>query len=88
VFGISLDGWACHAEFRNQLEIPFDLLSDWDRTTTPKYGAFNERQILANRWSYLIDKEGTIVYTQHSGLNEPRDIDAMMQEVDKLYTAE
>lgn len=42
-------------------------------------------QILANRWSYLIGKDGKIIYTQHSGLNEPRDINAMMEAVDKLF---
>ena len=82
---MSADGWASHAEFKRQLEIPFDLLSDWDRTVMPAYGAFSERTKIANRWSFLIDKEGVIRYTQHSGLNEPRDIEAMMQAVEELY---
>ncbi len=85
VFGISADGWASHAEFARQLELPFDLLSDWDREVMPAYGAFSERTKIANRWSFLIDKEGVIVYTQHSGLNEPRDVEAMMAELQKLY---
>ena len=85
VFGISADGWASHAEFARQLELPFDLLSDWEREVMPAYGAFSERTKIANRWSFLIDKEGEIVYTQHSGLNEPRDVEAMMAEVQKLY---
>lgn len=85
VFGISADGWASHAEFARQLELPFNLLSDWDREVMPAYGAFSERTKIANRWSFLIDKEGVIVYTQHSGLNEPRDVEAMMDEVQKLY---
>lgn len=85
VFGISADGWASHAEFARQLELPFDLLSDWEREVMPAYGAFSERTKIANRWSFLIDKEGVIIYTQHSGLNEPRDVEAMMAEVQKLY---
>lgn len=51
----------------------------------PAYGAFSVRTKIANRWSFLIDKEGTIVFTQHTGLNEPRDVEAMKAEVEKLY---
>jgi peroxiredoxin len=51
----------------------------------PAYGAFSVRTKIANRWSFLIDKDGSIVYTQHTGLNEPRDVQAMMDEVEKLY---
>ena len=45
----------------------------------PAYGAFSERTKIASRWSFLIDKDGVIRYTQHTGLNEPRDVDAMMR---------
>ncbi len=51
----------------------------------PAYGAFSVRTKIANRWSFLIDKEGVIRYTQHTGLNEPRDVEEMKAEVEKLY---
>ncbi len=51
----------------------------------PTYGAFSPRTKIASRWSFLVDREGVIRYTQHTGLNEPRDVEAMMAEVDKLY---
>ena len=54
----------------------------------PAYGAFSVRTKIANRWSFLIDKNGAIVYTQHTGLNEPRDVQGMMDEVDTLYKAQ
>lgn len=85
VFGISADNWPSNAEFHKQLELPFDLLSDWDRTVMPAYGAYSERTKQANRWSFLIDEEGVVRYTQHTGLNEPRDVEEMMAEVDKVY---
>lgn len=84
VFGISLDSYASAGEFRTQLELPFDLLSDWSRDVTPQYGAYNERQIVANRWSYLIDTEGVVRFVQHSTLNEARDINEMMAAVEEL----
>jgi len=84
VFGISVDSYASNAEFRNQLGLPFDLLSDWGRDVAPKFGAYNERQMVANRWSYLIDKDGVIRFVQHSGLNEPREIQEMLDAVEGL----
>lgn len=54
----------------------------------PAYGAFSERTKTATRWSFLIDKEGIIRYTQHTGLNEPRDVEAMKAEADALYKAQ
>lgn len=51
----------------------------------PAYGAFSPRTMIASRWSFLIDKEGIIRYTQHTGLNDPRDVEEMMAEVEKVY---
>lgn len=84
VFGVTADAWPSNAEFKKQLELPFDLLSDWDRTVMPAYGAFSSRTKTATRWSFLIDKEGVVRYTQHTGINQPRDVEAMKAEVDKL----
>ena len=84
VFGVSVDSYASNAEFRKQLELPFDLLSDWGREYTPLFGAYNERQMVANRWSYLIDKEGVVRFEQHSTLNEPRVIEDMLAAVEEL----
>ncbi|MDA3935604.1 MAG: redoxin domain-containing protein, partial [Actinomycetota bacterium] len=87
VFGISLDSYASAGEFRKQLELPFDLLADWGRDVTPEFGAYNERQMVANRWSYLIDTEGVVRFVQHSTLNEARDIDEMLAAVEELSAA-
>jgi len=51
----------------------------------PAYGAFNARMKIANRWSFLIDKEGIVRYAQHAGLNEPTDIEAMKNAADDLF---
>jgi peroxiredoxin Q/BCP len=85
VFGVSVDSYASAAEFRDQLDLPFDLLSDWGREVAPQYGAYIESQMVASRWSYLIDKEGVIRFVQNSGLNEPREIQEMLDAVEELY---
>lgn len=88
VFGISVDSYASAGEFRKQLDLPFDLLSDWGRDVTPLFGAYNERQMVANRWSYLIDSDGVIQFVQHSTLNEARDIDEMVAAIEELHAAQ
>ncbi len=84
VFGISLDSYASHAAFRKELNLPFDLLSDWDRKVSRLYGIYNERERVANRYSFLIDKKGIVRYRQSSGLNDPRDLKSMLKKVEEL----
>lgn len=84
VFGVSADNWPCHAEFSKQLKLPFDLLSDWKRDVSPKYGAWDETELTSTRKSFLIDKTGKVVFTQEAELTKPRDHAAMMKAVENL----
>lgn len=88
VFGISVDSYASHTEFKKKLNLPFDLLSDWDRQVARDYGAFNEQQKVANRKSFLIDKKGIVRFIQKSGLSEPRNHQDMIKAVEKLQGGE
>jgi len=85
VFGISVDSWATHAAFREKLGLPFDLLSDWARDVSPNYGAYDAVEMVSTRHSFLIDKQGKVRFTQQARLTKPRDHDAMMKELEKLY---
>lgn len=84
VFGISVDNWPTHAEFRKSLKLPFDLLSDWSREVSKQYGAFDENEMTSTRKSFLIDKNGKVVFTQEADLTKPRDHAAMMKAIDDL----
>jgi peroxiredoxin len=84
VIGISVDSFASHAAFKKDLVLPFDLLSDWDRNTAKRYGIFNEKERVANRFSFLIDKTGVVRYRQNSGLSEARDLKSMLKRLKKL----
>jgi len=66
------------------MKLPFDLLSDWDREVSKQYGAFNFRERVADRASFLIDKKGIIRFTQKATLIKPRDIDAMIGKIQEL----
>jgi mycoredoxin-dependent peroxiredoxin len=86
VFCISVDSYASHAAFRKKLKLPFDLLSDWNRSISKRYGIFSERESVAKRYSFLIDKKGVVRYRQSSRLNEARDFKSMMKKVKELET--
>ncbi len=84
VFGVSDDNWPSHTEFAKQLSLPFDLLSDWTREVSPKYGAWDAAELTSTRKSFLIDKNGKVVFTQEAALTKPRDHAAMMKAIEDL----
>lgn len=43
VLGVSADGAESHRKFRDKYRLPFPLLSDPDRATMEKYGAYGEK---------------------------------------------
>lgn len=64
----------------------FDLLSDWFREVSKKYGVYHERDGVARRFSFLIDKSGVVRFVHSSELIEPRDHEEMMEQVKKLWS--
>ena len=65
VFGISTDNTPSQKEFaaKNKIEVP--LLSDFkDRAASKAYGVLIEAAGMANRATFVVDKEGKIVYIE------------------------
>jgi peroxiredoxin Q/BCP len=66
VFGISPDGAQKHEAFIKKYGLKFSLLSDPDKTTMEKYGAFGEKMNYGKkvqgviRSTFVIDKKGLI----------------------------
>jgi peroxiredoxin len=60
VFGISADKQEDNAKFAKEVEATFPILSDPTFKTTKEYGIFNEKWQLANRVTFVVDKEGFI----------------------------
>jgi len=85
VFGISVDSYASLNKYRQELGLQFDLLSDWNRETSKKYSAYNSKEGVANRKSFLVDKKGIVRFLQQSGLEEARNHAKMLEAVRILY---
>jgi thioredoxin-dependent peroxiredoxin len=76
VFGISTDNKEAQGKFieKEKLEIP--LLADPEKTTTKAYGALNEQRGAANRYTYVIDKQGNIakIYKTVNPTSHPEEV--------------
>ena len=68
VFGISTDNTPSLKEFVAKLSLPFPLLSDFlDRSVTKAYGIYLPKYGIANRVTFVIDKEGKIDFIEQGG---------------------
>ena len=85
MLGISVDSVYCHKEFAEQRQVPFPLLSDFNKEVAGKYGVLMDLgpwKGVARRSVFIIGKDGTVRYAWHSDQpsNLP-DVDQVMEEV-------
>jgi peroxiredoxin len=69
VFGISVDSIFTLAKFKEDQQLNFPLLSDFNKETSRAYGAIYEDWIMgmkgvSKRSAFVIDKEGVIQYAE------------------------
>ena len=66
VFGITVDSPFITHKFREELNIPFPILSDFNRDIAKKYDALHEELVglqgVTKRAAFVIDADGTVVY--------------------------
>jgi peroxiredoxin len=79
VFGVSCDSPFCHAAFRKQYGIPYDLLSDATRKMAKAYGmwAGEEPYNCTKRGTVIVGKDGKVAYYHEQPMKEPRSVDDM-----------
>ena len=65
VFGISTDNTPSQKEFAAKNNVQFPLLSDFaKREVSAAYGVLMPENGMANRSTFVVDKEGKIVYIE------------------------
>ena len=83
VFGVSTDSPFCHAAFKKQYNIPYDLLADVNRMVSKAYdlfwadGPFN----CSKRGTVVIDKDGKVVYWHEQPTKEARRVEDLSKAV-------
>jgi peroxiredoxin len=60
VFGVSLDDLETNKKFAASLNLEFPLLSDAGGSAARAYGVLNEERKVANRTTFVIDKQGVV----------------------------
>lgn len=69
VLGISVDSMFVLAKFKEEQNLNFPLLSDFNKTASTAYGAIYQyfigwMQGVSKRSAFIVDKEGNIQYTE------------------------
>lgn len=66
IFGISIDSPFVNAKFAEENNLPFPLLSDFNRDVARAYGVLHEDLVgmkdVAKRSAFIIDESGTVIY--------------------------
>lgn len=85
VLPISVDSVDTLREYRAKYGMPFDLLSDFRRIVSRRYGVLNEEKFYANRAYVVIDRGGVVRWSwqeRHNG--ERRDNQELLAILEEL----
>jgi len=64
VFGLSVDSNPANQHWAQELGVSFPLLSDFNRKASADYGILNVERGMANRATFVVDKEGKIAHVE------------------------
>ena len=86
VVSISVDSPYSHKIFAEREGYEFPLLSDfWPHGATAQaYGVFNEAAGIANRGTFLVDREGVVRFAEMNPPGQGRDAAAWLQAIKDL----
>lgn len=66
ILGVSIDSVESHKKFRDKYELPFILLSDFDKKVVQQYGVWKEKSMYGRKYmgiertTFVIDANGVI----------------------------
>jgi peroxiredoxin Q/BCP len=85
VLPISVDSTDTLKEYQAKYHMPFELLSDFKRVVSRRYGVLNEEKFHANRAYVVIDKQGLVRWAWQEKKNgERRENAELLAELAKL----
>jgi len=64
VLGISVDSNPANSHWAKELGVTFPILSDFLRKVSTDYGVLNAERGLANRTTFVVDKQGKIAHIE------------------------
>lgn len=84
--GLSVDGVWCHEAFAKDRHLHFPLVSDFEPkgAVARQYGAYRERDGVAERALFVIDSEGTIFWSYRSPIAVNPGADGILDALERL----
>ncbi len=86
VIGVSADSAESHQRFASKFDLPFELLSDQDKSVIEAYGAWGEKNMYGKkimgiiRSTFIIDTRGMIV-KQYRAVKVKGHVDEVLEEL-------
>ena len=86
LLGISVDGVWCHAAFSRDRKLHFPLLADFEPkgAVAKRYGAFRDVEGIAERALFVVDKNGTILWSYCSPITVNPGADGILEALENL----
>lgn len=86
LFGVSVDGIWCHAEFAKTRNLHFALLSDFEPKgeVSRRYGAYRAEDGTSARALFVIDRDGVIQWSYLSPIDVNPGADGVLNALEKL----
>jgi len=85
ILGMSVDSTWANEAFADKLGVKFPILSDANREVSKSYGVWNEQGLVANRSTFVIDKNGIVqkefLATEALDPNKSLEACALLKEV-------
>src|SRR6187402_1269517 len=86
VIGISVDGVWCHLAFSKEKNLKIPLLTDFEPKgeVAKKYGVYRQKDGIAERALFLLDKDGIIRYSYVSPIGVNPGADGILKALESL----
>lgn len=84
VLGVSTDSHYSNAAFKETLDLPFSLLSDWERTESAKFDALFEDRGHTKRAITIVDKEGNVAWHEEFEPSTCPDAGKILEQVKRI----
>ena len=88
VMGISVDGVWCHLAFSKEKNLKIPLLTDFEPKgeVAKKYGVYRQKDGIAERALFLLDKDGIIRYSYVSPIGVNPGADGILKALESIST--
>ena len=84
VIGVSADSVDSHQGFAAKHRLPFQLLSDTDRSVSSRYGITKKFGLIPDRVTFVIDKQGIVRHVFSGLFQATKHVDEALQIVREL----